>query len=59
MGKLNYATGYGKQSVVFAFFDVAAGSEFGAALADDNRAGFGVFSLIEFDAEPLRLGVSA
>lgn len=59
MGKLDQAIGGREQSVVFAFFDILARPEFGAALADDDGAGFGEFALIELDAEPLRLGVSA
>jgi hypothetical protein len=56
---MDFAGFNGKQGVIPAFFDAGTGMKFAAALADQNGAGFGDFTFIQFYAEAFGNGISA
>lgn len=53
------AVALGKQGVIVAHADVETGMELGAALAHQDRAGFGELAAVEFDAAILRVAVAS
>ena len=57
--ELNNALGHGVEGIIGAAPDVLAGQEFGAALTNNNAAGFGRLPRKEFNAQIFWLRVSA
>jgi hypothetical protein len=50
--KLNHAVNQGKEGEVFAHADITAGVDVGATLANYNRPGTHLLTVISFNAQP-------
>lgn len=57
--EFNRARGQGEQGEVFSGADIKASCEFGADLADDDRAGFGGLATVQLHAAVLGIGIAA